>query len=230
MKRREVFFHLARLFAEWPEWDDKEYAYKAALGHRLADARDAFLGSDCEGWCTDVVAVLDDPTNNIIDWRERDTLTKWIRAAGPEDAKPVFEAIWTAGPTSPRWRISDFLAALPPKAGRTRGVRLNIASFLIGGCGVEEHPPMRITLFREAWEALGYPGTKANADPPSIYDQALRNFDRLCEDAADRNLELRNRLDAQGLVWSVMHWDREDPFVQQWSNEDRTRLAQLRGA
>lgn len=229
MKRREVFFHLARLFAEWPEWDEKEYAYKAGLGHRLAGARDMFLGSDCEEWCTDVVAVLDDPTSIIIDRREQDThevdqggLTRGRQTClrshmdRRTDLSPLAH-LRLLGGSSPEGG---------PDARRSPQHRI----VPHGGCGVEEHPPMRITHFREAWEALGYPGTKANADPPSIYDQALRNFDRLCEDAADRNLELRNRLDAQGLVWSVMHWDREDPFVQQRSNEDRTRLAQLRGA
>ena len=69
------------------------------------------------------------------------------------------------------------------------------------GLDVEQYPPYRTQAFEKAYDRTGYGRPSANADEAALYEYALGFLDRFIEEAKNRSLELRHRLDAQSLVW-----------------------------
>ena len=78
---------------------------------------------------------------------------------------------------------------------------MNLASVLLMGLGVQEYPPFQKKMFTDAYERTGYEHPAQDADEATLYDHALAFLDRFIEEAENRGVKLRHRLDAQSLAW-----------------------------
>ena len=93
---------------------------------------------------------------------------------------------------------------LPDSALRgSVGNSTNVASVLLMGLDVEQHPPFRVGVFNNAYDRTGYYRPERGADEVTLYEHALGFLDRFIQEAAERGLELRHRLDAQSVVWGT---------------------------
>ena len=81
---------------------------------------------------------------------------------------------------------------------------MNVASGLLMGLDVHNYPPFRIRAFNQAYERTGYEQPERDADEAALYEHALGFLDRFIEEASERGLTLRHRLDAQSLVWAIL--------------------------
>ena len=72
------------------------------------------------------------------------------------------------------------------------------------GLDVHNYPPFRIRVFNRAYERTGYEQPERDADEAALYEHALGFLDRFIEEASERGLTLRHRLDAQSLVWAIL--------------------------
>ena len=84
-------------------------------------------------------------------------------------------------------------------------------------------------MFDWAYERTGYDKRRGDADEAGLYSHALSFLDRFAEEAAERGLELRHRLDAQSVAWMMFpRGDREiqDRDDDQRETEEPTRIVQ----
>ena len=72
------------------------------------------------------------------------------------------------------------------------------------GLDVEQYPPFASTVFGDAYKLTGYDWSHGNADEAMLYEHALGFLDQFIDEAAERGLTLRHRLDAQSVVWAIV--------------------------
>ncbi|MDE0120260.1 MAG: AAA family ATPase [bacterium] len=198
-KAWDRFVNRARAFVEAGVVDSEENDYKVEIGRKLEQARKAVLtgGSD---WVDLVKGGL---TGNIIYPIQLAKLKDWVTAS-PDKALRSLQAIWTRREASVPERIRSFLELLPLSVISGPGTRTTVTSQILMGVDVYRYPPFRITLFNNAYDQVGYPRPNKDAEEPALYEHALGFLDRFIQEAAERGVELRHRLDAQSLVWMIL--------------------------
>nr|MDA8359439.1 AAA family ATPase [Actinomycetota bacterium] len=90
---------------------------------------------------------------------------------------------------------------------------LRVLSFFFLGDNAYQYPPVAATPLARACKLTGYPAPSAGADQGRRYRHALAFFDRLKQEAESRGLKLRDRLDAQSVMWAVTENDPPTPFT-----------------
>ena len=83
------------------------------------------------------------------------------------------------------------------------GTRLAIASFLLMAVDPLQYPIVRTGPFDTGFRLTGYDRPDKDADEVDKHSHALGFLDRIIEEAASRQLQLRDRLDAQAVLWAV---------------------------
>ena len=80
---------------------------------------------------------------------------------------------------------------------------MSLVAALLMALDEKQYPPFRIRVFEAAYGATQYTQPKKNSDEADIYEHALGFLDRFIDESAQRDLELRHRLDAQSVVWAI---------------------------
>ena len=71
-------------------------------------------------------------------------------------------------------------------------------------------PPYGTTVFERGYDLTGFPYPDKSASESVVYEHVLSFLDRILAEAGKRKIELRDRLDAQSMLWSVINWTTED--------------------
>ena len=180
---------------------------KIYLSGRLKEVREAVLNEDAD-W-QDLVKKKGIPSGTypIINPRyAQPRLKDWVDEF-PNAALKALQAIWTKEELSDSERILAFVKQLPWDVIRGAGTRLTVASQFLMALDVEKYPPYRTEAFRLAYDRTGYGRPPGNADEITLFEHAFGFLDRFIREAKNRGLELRHRLDAQGLVWLSQYDD-----------------------
>ncbi len=194
------FVELAKAHWESEQVDPVENNYKIAIGLKLAKARKAVLKGQ-DNWADLMKSGL---SGNLIYPIQLARLKDWVTES-PDSALRSLQAIWTRDEVSISTRISTFLELLPPSVISGPGTRTTVTSQFLMGVDVYRYPPFRITLFNDTYDHIGYQRPNKTADEVTLYDHALGFLDRFIEEAGERGLDLRHRLDAQSLVWMIIN-------------------------
>ncbi len=211
----DVFVRRARTYIDTGRLESEEIDYKVEIGRKLAEAREAvFAGAG--DWAR---LVKRGTTSNLIYSVQLAQRSDWIDKS-PDDALRALQAIWTEDALPVAQRIRGFCELFPQSVISGKGTRMNLASVLLMGVDVEQYPPFRVTLFDEAYTLTGYSQPEKQADEAALYEHALGFLDRFIEEAQERGLTLRHRLDAQSLVWAI----REDRRERRDGNDDDPTL------
>ena len=125
--------------------------------------------------------------------------------------------LWKGDEDQPSERIDSFCELLPVQASSGPGTRTTLASVLLMGLDVEQYPPFRVTPFSKAYQQTGYGDPERGASEAETYEHALDFLDRFIEEASERGLPLRHRLDAQSLLWAIQD---EEPVATVTPVED----------
>lgn len=195
------FINRARAFVEAGEVDSQENDHKIEIGQKLEQARTAVV-SGANDWADLVKSRL---IGNLIHHVQLTKLKDWVTAS-PGEALGCLRAIWTRDNVPVSDRIRTFSELLPQSVIGGPGTRTTVASQFLMGLDVYRYPPFRITLFNDTYDHVGYRRPEG-ADEAVLYDHALGFLDRFIEEAAERGVELRHRLDAQSLVWMILTAD-----------------------
>ena len=192
----DEFVRHAKAIVDSGKLEDEEG--KLEIGQRTGQAMIAALkGSD--DW-QDLLAGALTP-NYPIPWQTHLDFRDWY-TGNSDVALDALQELWAKGDLSVAERIRAFTRSFPRTATRgAAGGRTTIISALLMGLDVERYPPYRTQAFEKAYDRTGYGGPSANADEAALYEYALGFLDRFIEEAKNRSLELRHRLDAQSLVW-----------------------------
>ena len=194
------FIYWARRFKEWSGFDAQEYDFKLEIASNLAASREA-LASESPEWPQLLKRAFGSP-NNLTHFITHGKYLDGV-ADDEEAAAAGLVALWDTTADIDQ-RLSLFLDAIPDSS-RLTGVsnRLQIASFLLGAIDVEQHPIYRPTPFKAAVRLTGYEPFPTGTEVDT-YDHALGFLDRILTEAEARDLTIRNRLDAQSVLWALM--------------------------
>jgi hypothetical protein len=207
-----------RFFA-WEGYDESERNYKLVIGERLVAARAALLEGDPE-WLERLRTAFGAP-NNLTNWRFNKPFLDWC-AANTERAETALQVIWDEDRTV-RSRFNDFVDAVSDGVER---VTVAEASFLHMAMGPTDYPIFRATPVSKGYELTGSPDPHgwSNVDPGGRYEHFLGFLDCLLDHAAESGIELRDRLDAQSIVWSISsHQLPPDATDEEWKAFERYR-------
>ena len=222
----DTFVARARQYFDSGRLEQEEIEYKLEMSRKLAEAREAVLVGT-EGWGN---LVKNGIVGNLMHPIEQSKFRDWIDGS-PEEALPALHELWQGDEPDVGERIRSFCARFPRQVSSGSGVRMTAVSVLLMGLDVENFPPFRVTLFADAYRRTGYPLPEPRSDEATLYDHALGFLDRFIQEASERDLPLRHRLDAQSLVWGIRSPDTEDhvdppvPPFDPWSPADVQVLA-----
>ena len=202
----DTFVGRARQYFDAGRLEQEEIEYKLETGRKLAEAREAVLAGT-EGWGN---LVKNGIAGNLIHPIEQSKFRDWIDGS-PEEALPALRELWQGDEPDVGERIRSFCARFPRQVSSGSGVRMTVVSVLLMGLDVENFPPFRVTLFADTYRRTGYALPEPRSDEAALYGHALEFLDRFIQEASDRDLTLRHRLDAQSLVWGIYEPNPPDP-------------------
>lgn len=185
--------------AQSVDLDVVERAYKLEIAENLRAAADAVELNDPE-WSA-LLRRAFGPPNNLTAWRMHGTFLRWV-AENPENARDLLLVLWDES-RSPHEAVEGFVAFLPDLVSGA-GTRTNLASFLLGARDVSQLPVYKATPFAMAYRFTGW-RHDPDAAPADRYTNALSFLDAFTDQVRARGAsEIRDRLDAQGLLWTVL--------------------------
>ena len=199
----DEFVRRANKFIKSGELEERENSYKRDMASRLEKAINALFDRNEEL----AELVQKGLTGNLIFYINRSKFRKWMDEC-PDDASKSLNLIWTKGDLPVEQRICDFGESFPWKIIGGAGTRTNLASVLLMGLNVEEYPPFRIKVFKKVCVRTGYDPPERGANEAALYKHFLGFLDKFREVAEAHKVQLRHRLDAQGVVW---HFQNELP-------------------
>ena len=217
----DEFVKRARRYVDSGRLEKEEIEYKVKIGDKLKLAREAVLAR-ADDWSDLLRVALNSSEVNFITWRSIDNLKKWC-VAHQDEASRALGAIWAQDDSPVAERIRAFSERLPTSVISGTGSRMNVASGLLMGLDVYKYPPFQVTKFEEAYKRTGYEQPEGDPDEAAQYEHALGFLDRFIEEASKRDLTLRDRLDAQSVVWGVLQ--KPPPGNGPWSPASIESLA-----
>lgn len=197
----------------------QERSYKARLAQRAVEVR-AAVAASANDWPEQLRRLFTDKENNLVNWRAYDRFLDWATTESDACAQALAELWRDPGPES----IDRFLARVPSAAIHATGARLSVASFLLCAAGVEEFPQWRSTAVTSAFRLAGFSKPEPTATEGERYDYFLAFLDQVLQFAARDGVPLRDRLDAQGLVWQLVQVDPDTG----WDEDEQTAFAAWR--
>ena len=197
----DEFVKQAQAYVDTGKLEIEEIDYKVEISRKLAEARAAVL-TGTNDWAELLKRALNPNEANFISWRLISDLNKWC-AGQPDDALSALKAIWAQDDSPVSERVRAFSDQFPREVSSGAGSRTNVASGLLMALDVEQFPPFRITTFNNAYVRTGFDKPAKGADEAVLYEHGLGFLDRFIVEASERGLALRNRLDAQSVVWGV---------------------------
>lgn len=221
--RWDRFLYWANRFFQEPHFDKDEREYKIVVFERLEAARTAFEAGE-PTWVDKLNHAITAKPNNLTNWRATQPLVAWCRAK-PDDSSLGFRFLWNKElPVSQRFdKFVDIVA--------TTGPRMAIAetSFFHVAMDYTAFPVYRPTAVERAMTLTGYPEPKEvgikSGEMGRRYDHYLRFLDIMMKRALEAGIEFRDRLDAQGVSWTVSQWHPEST----WSEADQQAFLAYQG-
>jgi MoxR-like ATPase len=215
----DEFLHWAARIYETEGFDETERDYKLVIAEKLAGVRRA-LESGGGDWLGELRSAFG-PPNNLTTWRAHGTLLG-VFENDPDSAERFLRHLWEAD-VEEGAELEELLSRWPV-ADQTPGNRLSLLSFLRLAVNPTELPIYRPTPVARARELLGLM-TDGGLDPAHRYLGFVSLIDELRERLSQRGVLLRDRLDAQGVLWWVAV---ADP-PESWESEERQAFLRWRG-
>ncbi len=199
-------------FVNLPSFDKWERDYKLDTANRLEQARHAIEHAS-DDWLT-ILNRAFKKKNNLVHYITHSRFSIWC-SQNRKEAREALLALWGdernwISKESASVAIGDFLEQVPADSPQGKGTRVTLASFLAMSIDPLVFPPYQTTTFEHGYDLTVFPYPDKSASESVIYEHFLSFLDRILSEAGKRKLELRDRLDAQSMLWSVINWTTED--------------------
>ncbi len=188
----------------WLEWtagrldlESVERDYKVGTAVALRDIHEVARAGD-PAWASRLASTF--RSTNLVNYRAYEELFTWVRDDEPA-ARAALLAMWS----DPRDVALDaFHDALPAGVLDEQGARLSVSSVLHMVHGIEQRPPWRSRYTGRFGNLVAYRRTEPSAPDSEVYDGFLALLDLVLDLLRRRGTPLRDRLDAQGLMWTAV--------------------------
>jgi len=211
------FLTWAKRLADEVDLDAEERGYKLAMAARLREATERARRGDAD-WLASLRKALQG--SNLLPWQFADSLLKAAEREPSRLRDAIVELVTSADPVA---QLDAFAADVRAvHAPATPGNLVALGSVLLMSMDVPTYPPYRPEPVGEWAARVG-----AAADSTSAgqrYRTLLELCDGLLHEAEAAQLPVRDRLDAQGLAWTVLKYE---PPVR-WAPMEKARLTAWR--
>ena len=213
------FVYWARRLAEAYDLDTDERSYKLFYAEELANARTALLAD--QPWIDQLKQAVKPSQNNLVGWRVKAGVLQWAET-DTRSAGIALGEIWNDG-VSNSDAIEAFCSKLPTDVVSGTGVRAGLASFLRLAVDATGSPLVRPMTFQGAYKLTRFEPTEPETER-SRYDDGVRFCDRFIAEAAAHGFTIADRLDAQGLIYTVLNYEPGSA----WTPEDKAAFLAYR--
>ncbi|RUL90330.1 AAA family ATPase [Verrucosispora sp. FIM060022] len=203
----KTFMRWAERLCQHVELDDMGRPGKLATAELTGQAANA-LRDGSPHWADLLNTALTKDTN-LLARQAHQPFTRWV-AAQPEQAAQSLRELWRDPRPS---AIDRFLAMVPDTAAHGTGIRLSIASFLLGSADPKIFPQWRAATVDTAYRLAGFAKPQPTASEGERYEVFLNFLDQVSEIARRGGLALRDRLDAEGLVSALVEYAPDDEWT-----------------
>jgi 5-methylcytosine-specific restriction protein B len=215
----DVLARWCEVARNWEHHDEYERDYKLTLGEKLGAARSQLLRGE-RGWTEALKKALRAKENNItrfnlvtafVDWLEKDE-------AG---ASTALRRLWGESGEGVE-RVKHFLGVFPTDVLSGEGTRLTIATTLLLAVDPSRFPLFKSQFLHSAWKLAGMPAPTGEV---ALYEATLELLEGIDAAIDPEEAEMRDLLDVQGALWSVLQ---SDEFLRSLPTERRSDLMRLR--
>jgi hypothetical protein len=247
--RWDQFIKWARLLYEWDGFDSTERDYKLEVADNIRQVRDSIFNRediDPKAPSPEFPLFLGHlkkafgPPNNLTPWRIHSRFLS-LAEDDPLQMTSMLSSFWDAPPghydveeddqnrSDPLSKCQYFIDYMSDKDINMSEV---LASFLLMGEDPHNLPVYRAEPYNKAYELVGFERPETQF---LRYKGSLEFLDRFLVEAESRGLILRDRLDAQSLVWCITKsvpiddWDQvtKDAFLD-YQNNGPTPIASMK--
>jgi 5-methylcytosine-specific restriction protein B len=193
----KVFVYWAERVRQEPDFDRRERDFKLQLAHDLARVAASYRSGQREWY--DFSRLLQ--KTNLVDRHEVARFVAWAEQHLDELDGIVLDA-WDGGGDNVA-RVRRFLDALPHDALPGTAARASLAAFIVAAVDPESSPPFNYSSMESAYKLTKLGEETPKGDAAGYYERAIRFDDELIRQAKPHGLELRDRLDAQAVIFGV---------------------------
>ncbi|AWV91005.1 AAA family ATPase [Bradymonas sediminis] len=213
----------AKRFYESGHFEARERDYKLKIAQHIQAAITA-VRDERPGWSKTLRRAFGSP-NNLTSWRAHDAFLNWCDT-NPDTARLALLQLWDEEENL-RERLLGFFERLPKQVISGPSGRLSIASFLLMGQDPARYAFYKYTVVWRAFEYVDYTKPEDKRVEADTYLHTLEFLDAFIEEIAAKGVELRDRLDAQGLLFMVTRASLSE--LEFLSDEERRAYAEFRG-
>ena len=213
--RWDALIEWARLFYEWDRFQEAERDYKIEIAHTLSSVRDMLLDG-FPNWDAGLKGPRS-PGYHLINWRVYSAFRNLLDKDKPLVGS-VLRRFWeSSGRLTAEERIRQFEERIAVGPGGQLA-----AAFLMAD-DPASNPPYRAEYLNKSYQLVGREREEVGDDGGRRYRRMLNFLDEFMRRAEARNLQIRDRLDAQSLLWCVILYGTERPPASEWSERLQTR-------
>jgi 5-methylcytosine-specific restriction protein B len=202
------FVKFAGLFHRLPRFDEWERDYKLRLAERAGPAILQLSHLPDHPAIDQLHKIFRAKEQNIVRCQDFEPFVEWYRNSQPLSHN-VVTVVLNDRQKKPAERIRGFLQALPPDVVKSPASRTTLASFFLFALDPHNLVPFRARPFEWSFDQVDHARPDRDADEGRRYEHALDFADRMMNECAQRGLQLRDRLDAQGLIWAMAKWEQQ---------------------
>ena len=218
----ETFLYWGQRLAESVDLDTEERLYKLQLAERLQAVRELALAAEPE-WLNEFKRAL--ASTNLLNRFFLIAFFDELKSQ-PEKVREVLVSFWSGEPEPEH--LDDFLLAVKSLSNHSAyspGNVVALGSLLLMAQRVESYPPYRPTPISMTCKLTGFAKQPGRLSPNLRYQTLLDLCDEIVDRADDAGLEVRDRLEAQGLIWAITQYD----APLDWDIEERLAFQAWRG-
>ena len=215
------FLYWGKRHHDWERFDEVERDYKLRYVNELQSGKDALFDGDRD-WFESVKRSLNGGAHPV-HWTVADNFKKW-HEADPDAARAALLKLWNPD-SSIADRIQGFDEALPTDVISGLGGRMSLTAFLHMAIVPEDFPPFRVTWVEKTYRLTGTEVPHWSKPLAQHYAYFLDFLDQLISNAATVGMNVKDRLDAQGVCYTVASWGPSEA----WSLEDQNAMRRFLG-
>jgi len=216
--RLDTYVQWAELVVADLDLDELERSQKVTAAKRIGSALESISGSS-PSWLDDFRRSV--AQSHLVDFRVLDTFMTWAKVEAAVAAEALQRLLASPTPEG----IDAMLELVPAQAASGIGARLSLASVILMSVDPERFPPWRASAFERTLQLASLYKPQESATEGEYYLLFLETVDAIQGALLKRGVQVRDRLDTQGVMWAMSTAsapdDWPDPHRQafeQWLN------------